>query len=60
MKKIYLIMAILIVPLYVAIFLDQSKVIGLGQLFGYLLYVVIVCGIVAAIWSFVRPTKNKE
>ena len=60
MKKTYLVMAILIVLLYVAIILDQSKVIGLGELFGYLLYVVIVCGIVAAVWSFVRPTEKKE
>ena len=59
MKKAYLIMATLIILLYVAIVLDQTKVIGLGELFGYLLYAIIAVGIVAAISLFIKPTKKE-
>jgi hypothetical protein len=58
MKKTYLIIAILIILLYVAIVLDQTKVIGLGELFGYSLYVIIAVGIIAAIWFLIKPPKK--
>ena len=58
MKKAYLIIAILTILLYVAIILDQTKVIGLGELFGYSLYAIIAVGVVATIWLFIKPPKK--
>lgn len=52
-------MAILIILLYAAIILDQSNIIALGQLFGYTLYAIIIIGIVAGIWIFIKPTKKR-
>ena len=60
MKKFHLITAILIILLWAAIVLDQTKVIGLGELFGYLFYVIVAVGIVAAIWLLIKPTQKKE
>ena len=51
-------MAILIVLLYATIVLNQTNVIGLGEFFGYLFYVIVAIGIVAAIWLFIKPTKK--
>ena len=61
-KKIYLVIAILIILLYVAIILSQISTLGLGalfgEIFGYIFYVLIIAGIVAAIWLFIkRPQK---
>jgi hypothetical protein len=58
MKKAYLIMAIFIILLYVAVVLDQTKVIRLGELFGYSLYAIIAVGIFAAIWFLIKPPKK--
>ena len=58
-KKIYLIMAILTILLYTALVLYQTYVTEVGELFGYLFYVVIVSGIVAVIWLFIKPTKKE-
>lgn len=60
MKKAYLIIAILTILLYVAIILDQTKVIGLGELFGYSLYAIIAVGVVATIWLFIKPPKKES
>jgi dipeptide/tripeptide permease len=60
MKKFYIITAILIILLYAAITLDQTKVIGLGELFGYLFYVIVAVGIIAAILLLIKPTQKKE
>jgi hypothetical protein len=59
MKKAYLVMAILIILLYVAIVLDQTKVIGLGELFGYALYAIIAVGLISAILFFIKPIKKE-
>ena len=58
-KKIYLIMAILTILLYTTLVLYQTYVTEVGELFGYLFYVVIVSGIVAVIWLFIKPTKKE-
>jgi len=58
-KKVYLIIAALIILLYAAIVLKESKVIELGELFGYLYYVIIIFGIVAGIWLFIKPPKKE-
>jgi len=59
MKKIYLITAVLIILLYAGLVLYQTYVMEVGELFGYLYYVLIACGIVAAIWLFIKPTKKE-
>jgi hypothetical protein len=58
MKKTYLIMAVLIILLYVAVILQQTNIVALGDLFGYLLYVIMAVGIVAAIWFLIKPPKK--
>jgi len=57
-KKIYLIIAILIILLYAALVLNQYSIVGLGELFGYLLYVIIAFGIIAAIWLLIKPARK--
>ena len=58
-KKIYLITAILIILLYAAIVLYQTYVMEVGELFGYIFYVLIAAGIVAGIWLLIKPTKKE-
>jgi hypothetical protein len=61
-KKIYVGIAIIIILLYAAIVLSQTSAFGLGaffgDVFGYIFYVVIIAGIVAAVWLAIkRPQK---
>ena len=60
MKKVYIIMAILIILLYAALILNQYNIVSFGELFGYIFYVVIAAGIVAAIWLLIKPPKKGE
>jgi hypothetical protein len=57
-KKIYLAIVILIILLYAAIILNQMSVLGLGELFGYIFYVMIIAGIIAAIWLLIKHPKK--
>jgi len=59
MRKAYLIMGVLIILLYVAVILNQTNIIALNDFFGYLLYVIMAVGIVAAIWFLIKPPKKR-
>jgi hypothetical protein len=61
-KKTYLAVVVIVsILLYAALVLDQMAVIGLGELFGYLFYAIIIAGIVAAIWLLIkRPQKGNS
>jgi len=50
----------LIVLLYVAVILQQTNTIALGDFFGYLLYFIMAVGIVAGIWLLIKPPKKKK
>jgi len=57
-KKTYAVVAVIIIVLYLAIVLSQTSVLGLGEVFGYAFYGVLIAGIIAAIWLLVkRPQK---
>jgi len=58
-KKIYLIAAILIVLLYAALALYKTYLAEMGEIFAYLLLAIIVSGIVATIWLYIKPPKNE-
>ena len=58
MKKVYPIMAILIILLYAGIVLYQKNIIPLGEAFGYLFYVIVAVGVGAAIWLLIKPPKK--
>ena len=58
MRKIYPIMAILIILLYAVIILNQKNIVPLGEAFGYLFYVIVAVGVGAAIWVLVKPPKK--
>ena len=58
MRKIYPVMAILIILLYAAIILNQRNIVPLGEFFGYLFYVIVAVGVGAAIWFLVKPPKK--
>ena len=57
-NKKYLAIAILIILLYVAIILSQTSVLGLGEIFGYIFYVLIIAGIGAAIWFLIKHPRK--
>ena len=59
MRKAYLVMGVLIILLYVAVILNQTNIIALNDFFGYLLYVIMAVGIVAAIWFLIKPPKKR-
>ena len=55
MNKKYLTIAILITLLYAAIILNQiSPSLGMGDIFGYIFYALIIAGIIAAIWFLIK------
>jgi hypothetical protein len=58
MRKIYPIIAILIIVLYAAIILNQENIVPLGEAFGYLFYVIVAIGVGAAIWLLIKPPKK--
>ncbi len=58
MKKAYLTIAILIIALYTAIVLNQYGIVALGEFFGYMFYVIVAAGVIAAIWLLVKPPKK--
>ena len=57
-NKKYLAIAILIILLYVAIILNQTSILGLGEIFGYFFYVLIIAGIGAAIWFLIKHPRK--
>jgi hypothetical protein len=58
MKKVYPIMVILIILLYTAIILYQKNIVPLGDVFGYLFYVIVAVGVGAAIWLLIKPPRK--
>ncbi len=58
-KKIYIVIAALIIVLYAALVVYQSNA-SVGELFGYVFYVVVIGAIVAGIWILIKPPKKVE
>jgi hypothetical protein len=59
-KKMNIIAAILIVLLYAFLALYKTYIAEMGEIFAYLLLAIIVSGIVAAIWLYIKPPKKNE
>lgn len=57
-KKINIIAAILIVLLYAVLALYPTYLAEIGEIFAYLLLAIIVSGIVATIWLYIKPRKK--
>ena len=59
-KKVYIIILALTILLYTLIVL-QPYVMEIGEVFGYIFWVVIFAGVIAAIWLLLkRPKKENE
>ena len=58
-KKVYLTIAILTILLYILIALQQIYVMEIGEIFGYLFWVVIAAGIIGAIWLLLKRPKKE-
>jgi hypothetical protein len=56
-KKIYLVIGILITLLYILLAL-YMQVMGIGEVFGYIFWVVIFAGIISAIWLLVKSPRK--
>ena len=57
-KKVYIIILALTILLYTLIVL-QSYVTEIGEVFGYIFWVVIFAGVIAAIWLLVKSPKKE-
>ena len=57
-KKVYLIIAVLTILLYIAIILQQTYVMEVGEVFGYVFYAVIIAGVIAVIWLLLKRPKK--
>lgn len=60
MRKIYIILGVLIILLYAMLVLNQYNIVGFGDVFGYLFYVIIALGVIGVIWLLIKPTKKKD
>jgi 4-hydroxybenzoate polyprenyltransferase len=59
-KKVYIIILALTILLYTLIVL-QPYIMEIGEVFGYIFWVVIFAGVIAAIWLLLkRPKKENE
>ena len=59
-KKVYIIILALTILLYTLIVL-QPYVMEIGEVFGYIFWVVIFAGVIAAIWLLLKsPQKENE
>jgi hypothetical protein len=69
LKKAFIIVGILIVLLWALLVLAQyanisvnigGAVYTLGDVFGYLFYVIIAIGVIGVIWLLAKPAKKKD
>lgn len=60
MKKAFIIVGILIILLWAMLVLTQYNIVGFGDVFGYLFYVIIAVGVIGVIWFLAKPAKKKE
>jgi len=58
-KKTMVALLILNILLYAAIIISQTGILGLGEVFGYIFYVVLIAGIISAIWLLVKRPKKE-
>jgi len=58
-KKTYVALLVLNILLYAAIIISQTGVLGLGELFGHIFYVMLVAGIISSIWLLVKRPKKE-
>lgn len=59
-KKAYLIVGLLVILLWAILIIYNVYLPGIGEIFGYLFYVVIILGILAGVWLFIKPPKKAE
>jgi hypothetical protein len=57
-KKVYIIILALTILLYTLIVL-QPYVMEIGEVFGYIFWVVIFAGVIAAIWLLLKSPKKE-
>jgi len=57
-KKTYAIIAILTILLYASVILYVYGFGVPGEVFGYLFYVIIIVGVIAAVWLLLRRPKT--
>lgn len=60
LKKAFVIVGILIILLWAMLVLTQYNIVGFGDIFGYLFYVIIAVGVIGVIWFLVKPAKKKD
>jgi len=58
-KMVFTIIVVIAVVLYALLVVNQTGLLNLGDVFGYIYYAVIAVGIIAAVWLlFVRRGKS--
>jgi hypothetical protein len=58
-KKVYIIILALTILLYTLIVLQQTYLMEIGEVFGYVFWAVIFAGVIAAIWLLVKSLKKE-
>ncbi len=60
-KKTYIIIAIVTILLYIAaaLYSQQVYMMEFGEFFGYMFYVIIIAGVIAAVWLLIKRPKTK-
>jgi hypothetical protein len=58
-KKVYIIILALTILLYTLLVL-QPYVMEIGEVFGYIFWVVIFAGVIAAIWLLLKSPKKEN
>jgi hypothetical protein len=58
-KKVYIIILALTILLYTLIVLQQTYLMEIGEVFGYVFWAVIFAGVIAAIWLLVKSPKKE-
>lgn len=59
-KRNYIIIAVLTILLYTTVILYNYGFGVPGEVFGYLFYVIIIVGIVAAVWLLLKRPKTEK
>lgn len=60
-KKSYIIIAIVTILLYIvaALYSQQVYMMEFGEFFGYMFYVIIIVGVIAAVWLLIKRPKTE-